>query len=57
MTLERLAWLLTVGIGLVGALLFFLSGFQGYGTLAALLAIAASVNLGPGGEGRRDRAQ
>lgn len=47
MDLERIAWSVTIVIGLVAAALFFQSGFRGYGTLSVLLALAASVNLAP----------
>lgn len=47
MDLERIAWSVTIVIGLVAAALFFHNGFQGYGTLSVLLALAASVNLAP----------
>jgi disulfide bond formation protein DsbB len=47
MNIERIAWLVTIVIGLVAAALFFHNGFQGYGTLAVLLSLAASVNLAP----------
>jgi hypothetical protein len=48
MSLERLAWTLVIVIGLVTAALFVHNGFNGYGLLAALLALAASVNVFPG---------
>lgn len=51
MDIERIAWIAVIVIGLVAAALFFNSGFQGYGTLSVLLALAASVNLAPGGSG------
>lgn len=47
MDLERIAWSVTIVIGLVAAALFFHNGFRGYGTLSVLLALAASVNLAP----------
>lgn len=52
MQLERLAWSLTILVGLIAAALFFHSGFRGYGLLSVLLALAASVNIAPnkGGE-------
>lgn len=54
MSLERIAWSLTVLIGLIGALLFLLAGFRGYALLAALLALAASVNIAPAPGQERD---
>ncbi len=43
--LTRIAWLVTVGICLVGALMLFLAGYQGYGVLAISVGIAAGINL------------
>lgn len=51
MDLERIAWTAVIVIGIVAAALFFNSGFQGYGTLSVLLALAASVNLAPSKSG------
>lgn len=45
MTLSRIAWLVTVGICLVGALLLFLSEYQGYGALSLFVGAAAAINL------------
>lgn len=45
MTLERIAWSVTIAVFLVAAALFFSDGFNGYALLCALLALAASVNL------------
>lgn len=45
MTLERIAWSVTIAVFLVTAALFFNDGFDGYAMLSALLALAASVNL------------
>ncbi|MDO9357144.1 MAG: hypothetical protein Q7T55_25825 [Solirubrobacteraceae bacterium] len=47
MQLERIAWSLTIVIGLICAALFFHNGFRGYGLLSVLLSLAASVNLAP----------
>ena len=43
--LTRIAWLVTVGICLVGAVMLFLSGYQGYGVLSISVGIAAGINL------------
>ena len=51
MTLERLAWTLVIVVGLIAAAIFVHNGFNGYGLLSALLALAASVNLAPGPSG------
>ncbi len=48
MQFERIAWSVTIIIGLIAALLFFHNGFRGYGLLSVLLSLAASVNLAPG---------
>jgi hypothetical protein len=45
MTLSRIAWLTTVGICLVGAVLLFIAGYQGYGLLAICVGAAAGLNL------------
>lgn len=47
MTLERSAWLATIAAFLIAAAVFFSDGRHGYSMLAALLALAASVNLTP----------
>ncbi len=43
--LTRIAWLVTVGICLVGAVMLFLAGYQGYGVLSLSVGIAAGINL------------
>ncbi|HVP01501.1 MAG TPA: hypothetical protein VMT10_02940 [Solirubrobacteraceae bacterium] len=43
--LSRIAWLVTVGICLVGAVMLFLAGYQGYGVLSICVGIAAAINL------------
>jgi hypothetical protein len=45
MRLQRLAWLVTVGICLVTALLLFISGYNGYGGVFIAVGIAAGINL------------
>ena len=45
MTLSRIAWLSTVGICLVGAVLLFIAGYQGYGVLAIVVGGAAATNV------------
>ena len=47
MSFERIAWSVTIVIGLIAAALFFHSGFRGYGLLSVLLSVAASVNVVP----------
>ena len=47
MTLERIAWSVTIAVFVVATALFLNDGFNGYATLSGLLALAASVNLTP----------
>jgi len=43
--LNRIAWIVTVGICLVAALILLLSGYDGYAGVTAAVAIAAAINL------------
>ncbi|WP_187369005.1 hypothetical protein [Baekduia soli] len=45
MPLQRIAWIVTVGALLVGALIMLLSHYQGYAALFAAVALSASINL------------
>ena len=45
MSLQRIAWLLTVAAALVTALLLFVSGYNGYGALAIAVGMCAAINL------------
>jgi hypothetical protein len=45
MAVERVAWILTVGVSLVTALLLLLSGYDGYAGLGVAVAISAAINL------------
>ena len=45
MSLERIAWSVTVGICLIGCALLLVSGYQGYGALSAVVGLAAAVNI------------
>lgn len=45
MSLSRIAWLVTVGVCLVGAVLLFVAGYQGYGALAIAVGAAAALNV------------
>jgi hypothetical protein len=47
MSFERLAWSAVIAVFLITAALFVHNGFNGYGLLCALLALAASVNVWP----------
>jgi hypothetical protein len=43
--IERIAWLVTVLVALVTALLLLLSGYVGYAGLGLAVAISAAINL------------
>ena len=43
--LNRIAWLVTVGICLITALILLLSGYNGYAGVTLAVAIAAGINL------------
>jgi hypothetical protein len=43
--LSRLAWLVTVGICLIAALVLLLSGYDGYAGVALAVGAAAAINL------------
>ena len=45
MQLSRLAWLVTVGVCLVAALILLLSGYDGYAGVSLAVALAAAINL------------
>jgi uncharacterized membrane protein YccC len=45
MSFSRAAWLVTVVVCLVGAVLLFVAGYLGYGLLAIAVGGAAAVNL------------
>jgi hypothetical protein len=45
MTLQRIAWLVTVVALLIGALVMLLSHYQGYAALFAAVAATAAINL------------
>ena len=45
MQLSRLAWLVTVGICLITALILVLSGYDGYAGVTLAVAVAAAINL------------
>jgi hypothetical protein len=45
MAIERIAWLATVLVALITALLLLISGYTGYAGLGLAVAIAASINL------------
>jgi hypothetical protein len=44
-SLNRIAWLITVGAALIAALLLFLSGYNGYGAVAVAVGLSAAINL------------
>jgi hypothetical protein len=45
MQLSRLAWLVTVGVCLITALILLLSGYDGYAGVTLAVAVAAGINL------------
>lgn len=45
MPVARLAWLITVFVALLTALLLLLSGYDGYAGLGLAVALAAAINL------------
>jgi hypothetical protein len=45
MAIERIAWLATVVVALVTALLLLLSGYNGYAGLGVAVAASAAINL------------
>jgi hypothetical protein len=44
-SITRIAWIVTVVVALVTALLLFLSGYNGYAGLGLAVAAAAVINL------------
>ena len=45
MPLSRIAWLVTVAICLITALILLLSGYDGYAGVTLAVALAAGINL------------
>ena len=45
MQLSRIAWMITVAICLIAALLVLLNGYSGYAGVLLAVGIAAAVNL------------
>jgi hypothetical protein len=45
MSVERIAWLVTVLALLITALLLLLSGYRGYAALSVVVSAAAAINL------------
>jgi hypothetical protein len=45
MNVTRVAWLATVLVALVTALLLLLAGYEGYAGLGLAVAISAAINL------------
>jgi hypothetical protein len=43
--LSRIAWLVTVGVCLIAALVLVLSGYDGYAGIAIAVALSAGINL------------
>jgi hypothetical protein len=45
MAIDRIAWIVTVLVALITALLVLLSGYTGYAALGVAVAVAAAINL------------
>jgi hypothetical protein len=45
MSLQRVAWIVTVGAFLVSALVLLLSGYQGYAAVSLAVSACAALNL------------
>ena len=45
MSLERIAWLVTVVAFLGGAIVLLVSGYQGYAALSTAVGASAAINL------------
>jgi hypothetical protein len=45
MTVTRIAWIVTVLVALLTALLLLLGGYHGYAGLGLAVALAAAINL------------
>jgi hypothetical protein len=45
MAFDRIAWLVTVLVALITALLLALSGYEGYAGLGVAVAASAAINL------------
>jgi hypothetical protein len=45
MAIDRIAWIATVFVALLTALLLLLAGYTGYAGLGLAVAIAAAINL------------
>jgi hypothetical protein len=43
--LNRIAWIVTVGLCLITSLILVLSGYDGYAGVTLAVAIAAGINL------------
>jgi hypothetical protein len=45
MAIDRIAWIVTVLVALITALLVLLSGYTGYAALGVAVAVSAAINL------------
>jgi hypothetical protein len=43
--LSRIAWIVTVGLCLIAALVLLLSGYDGYAGIALAVGLSAAINL------------
>jgi len=45
MSLDRIAWMVTVGVCAVVVLFLLLAGYQGYAAVAGAVGLSAAINL------------
>ena len=45
MDVTRIAWLVTIAVALITALLLLLAGYNGYAGLGLAVAVSAAINL------------
>lgn len=45
MTLTRLTWIVVTAACVIGSVLLFVAGYQGYGVLAIIIGFAAAINI------------
>jgi hypothetical protein len=45
MDLQRIAWLVTVVLCVLGGVILLVSGYQGYAALSAAVGLSAAINL------------
>jgi hypothetical protein len=45
MPVSRIAWMITVGVALVSAILLLLGGYEGYAGVSLAVGVSAAINL------------